>query len=137
KRVARRQGEKATLALLLKHLRQNQIIPTPLAKAVQSPTELIAQDYHQYLLHERSLGEETSKGYIGIIRRFLLNRFPNQKVELKKLHTKDIGEFVLHNTTRQGRRACHNTQLPHCAVSFAFSFKKGKPLQTWQWLSPQ
>lgn len=101
-------GEKVTLALLLKHLRQKHIIPAHLVEAVHGPADLILQDYRQHLLHERNLGEATIKGYTAIVRRFLLHRFANQEVELKQLCTKDAGGFVLRCAACQGRRACQN-----------------------------
>ena len=120
-----RSGEKVTLALLLKHLRQNHIIPAHPVKAVQGPAELIAQDYRHYLVHERSLGEDTIKGYLAIVRRFLLRHFPSQKVELKKLGAKEVGEFVLHETTRQGWRACQHTATTLRSF-FGFLFQNRK-----------
>ena len=125
KNMAFRSGEKVTLALLLKHLRQNHIIPAQPAKAAQGPADLIAQDYQHYLVHERSLGEDTIKGYIAIMRRFLSHRFSDQKVKLKNLGAKDVGEFVLHDTTRQGRRACQHATTALRSF-FGFLFQNGK-----------
>jgi site-specific recombinase XerD len=120
-----RSGEKVTLALLLKYLRQNHIIPAHSANTVQGPADLIVQDYRDYLVHERSLGEDTIKGYIAIVLRFLLHHFPDQKVELKKLRAQEVGEFVLHDTTRQGRRACQHTTTALRSF-FGFLFQNGK-----------
>jgi len=104
--VPRWSGEKASLTLLLKHLRQHHAIPACSVNTHPTPTDAIAQSYQQFLLDERGLGRNTIQGYIAVVRRFLFHRFPDGKVEMDKLRAKDIAAFVLHDTSNRGRKAC-------------------------------
>ena len=120
-----RKGERATLTLLLKHLRRKAVIPARLEKTCQSPADLIEQDYRRYLLDERNLVWGTVEGYIAIVRRFLSHIFPEGNVELDKLCPECIAKFVLHDSNSRGRRAC---QLATTALRslLRFLFQKGE-----------
>ena len=101
-------GERAAFTLMIQHLRQAQIISFGPSAAKSSPSEATIQDYRQYLLFERSLGEATVKGYTFIVRGFLSSRFPDGKYEPNKLIAADIIRFVQQATTKMGRRACQH-----------------------------
>ena len=122
---AGKHGEKVTLALLLKYLRQRHAIPDHVLNTHQSPVDLIAQNYLQFLLEERCVGQGTANGYIAAVRRFLLHRFPDEKVKVDKLCAKDIAEFVLHDSTTRGRKA---SQLATTALRslLRFLFQRGQ-----------
>ncbi len=105
-RVPRRSGDKAALALLLKHLRQSHVIPACPVNTPTTPMDVIEQSYRRFLLDERGLGQNTVKGYIAVVRRFLEHCFPNGQTNIGKICTKDIVAFVLHDTTSRGRKAC-------------------------------
>ena len=56
KRVPHRSGDQATMSLLLRQLRQSQVIPTPGTEAAtQSAIELIERHYERFLVQERGL----------------------------------------------------------------------------------
>jgi site-specific recombinase XerD len=123
--VHRPDGEKAALALLLKHLRQREVIPRPPVKTHPTPEEAIAQSYQQFLLEERGLGQDTVRGYIGAVRRFLLHAFPDGKVEVDTLCAKDVADFMLHDSSHRGRKA---SQLASSALRglLRFLFHTGR-----------
>jgi site-specific recombinase XerD len=106
KHMPRHSGGRATLALLLKHLRQHEVIPARPVNSQPTPADAIAHSYQQFLLDERGLGLITVQGYIAVVRRLLSHRFPDGKVEMDKLRAKDIAAFVLHDTSNRGRKAC-------------------------------
>jgi site-specific recombinase XerD len=96
-------GDRATLRLLMSHLRQTAVIPEPVrtCDAIGS----IQQDYEQFLLKDRSLAPVSVAQYLPVIRRFLTHRFGKGKVRLRNLHSKDITEFVLQDSGNRGRRS--------------------------------
>jgi site-specific recombinase XerD len=108
RQVSRKDGDKAALALLLRHLRQHAVIPARAANILPTPMDAIEQRYQRFLLDERGLGQDTVKGYLAVVRRFLSHRFPDGKVEMDKLCAKDIAAFVLHDSRNRGRRACQS-----------------------------
>ena len=104
KRLARHAGDRITMDLLLRYLREvNATPPKPVSDG--SDIDLLRLDYQNFLLGERSLFPSTCEVYLKIARRFLSQRFPNGKIYLKSLEAKDVVDFVLHDTSRRGRRA--------------------------------
>jgi hypothetical protein len=93
KRVPGRAGERATMTLLLRHLRQAEVIAPPLPVAAGSDLDLIALDYESFLLRERSLASSSTEVYLGVTRRFLSYCFPRGSIYLAKLRAKDISDF--------------------------------------------
>lgn len=118
-KVKRREGEKATLDLFLKHLRQTHAIPACQPQTRQTPSDSLIQNYRRFLLEERNLGPETVNGYISAVARFLAHRFKGGKVEVEKLRANDIISFVMHDSTTRGRRA---SQLATTALRSLFRF---------------
>jgi len=124
KRLARHSGDQITMTLLLRHLRQAEVVaPPPLTNG--SDLELMILEYQGFLLSERSLMPSTTGKYLEVARRFLSRRFPDRKLYLKKLQAKDITDFVLHDTSNRGRRSA---QLMTTVLrSFLrFLFQKGR-----------
>ena len=104
RRVAYRSGDKCTLALLLQHLRQLDVIP-PQTPPLMTPVDLIERAYGQYLRQERSFMSGSVGQYLTVARRFLWHRFRDGKIRLKELGTKDVGDFVLKDASIRGRRS--------------------------------
>ncbi len=104
RRVVYRSGDKCTLALLLQHLRQLDIIPPP-TPAPLTPVDVIERAYGQYLRQERSFMSGTVGQYLTVARRFLWHRFRDGKIKLKELRTKDVSDFVLKDSGIRGRRS--------------------------------
>ena len=112
-------GHRATMILLLRHLRQIDVVPKPPPSLTGSDIDLTALDYEGFLLAERSLMPSSTARYVEAARRFLAWRFPSGKVYLKKLRTQDVTEFILHDTSNRGR---HAVQLAAAALRSFFSF---------------
>ena len=74
------------MALLLRHLRQSNVVPPPAAP--DSDIDLICMDYQGFLLSERSMMPSCVEKYLKAARRFLSDRFPSVKIYLKKLRAK-------------------------------------------------
>lgn len=99
-------GEGATLTLLLKHLRDLNVIPPSCPLLAASPLDRIVEEYRKHQVNERCLGEPTVAGYVAAIRRFLKDVFIGGDHDLHKLNVALINQFVLKETTRCGRKAC-------------------------------
>jgi site-specific recombinase XerD len=104
KRLARHSGDQITMTLLLRHLRQTKVVALP-PLANGSDLDLMILEYQGFLLSERGLMSSTTGKYLEVARRFLSHRFPDGKLYLKKLQARDIADFVLHDTSRRGRRS--------------------------------
>ena len=104
KRVVRQGGERCTLALLLRHLRQADVIPPP-TPAPLTPIDLIERDYGLHLRQERSFMSASVGQYLTVARRFLWHRVRGGKIRLHELCTKDVSDFVLKDSTLRGRRS--------------------------------
>jgi len=104
-----RSGHQATMTLLLRHLRQINIIPIPPRNATGNEIDLMALDYEGFLLGERSLMPSSAAAYVDGACRFLAWRFPSAKIYLKRLRTQDVTEFIVHDTSNFSRRAVQFT----------------------------
>ena len=105
KRVPVRSGDRATMTLVLRHLRESNITPPASPPAPRNDIELIERAYGDFLLNERSLVPASVELYLPVARRFLSHRFGNGKVWLKKLRASDVTDFVLHDSSNRGRRS--------------------------------
>jgi site-specific recombinase XerD len=103
-RVVYHSGDKCTLAHLLQHLRQLDIIPPP-RPAPLTPIDLIERDYGRHLRQERGFMSASVGQYLTVARRFLWHRFRNGKIRLKELGTKDVSNFILKDSSIRGRRS--------------------------------
>jgi site-specific recombinase XerD len=61
---------------------------------VQTPVELLADEFRSYLRQERALAETTLVYYMGFISRFLKDRFADGEVDLSALCAADVVGFV-------------------------------------------
>lgn len=104
RRVGERSGDRATLALLLRWLRQSNVIPAPRGPA-PTQAELIIENYRSFLLNERALACDSVKQYLPVVRRFLLHRFADADPSFKQLTARDIVDFVSYDAARRGRRS--------------------------------
>ncbi len=104
----RQGGDRCTLALLLRELRRESLIPAPVAPA-PSGTDLIESGYRRFLREERALMAITVEQYSALAKRFLHHRFPDSKIRLKELCAKDVIGFILQDTTTRGHRASQFT----------------------------
>ena len=99
-----RSGDKCTPALLLQHLRQLDVIPPPTPVPL-TPIDVMERTYGQYLRQERSFMSGSVGQYLTVARRFLWHRFRDGKIRLNELHTKDVSDFILKDSSIRGRRS--------------------------------
>ena len=125
KRLKRHVGDQTTMALLLRHLRRVNVVPAPPLAAPGSDADLICVDYEGFLLRERSVMPSSAEKYLDVAQRFLSERFPAGKINLKKLQAGDVTDFLLHDTANRGRRTVQLTAT--VLRSFLnFLFQKGR-----------
>jgi site-specific recombinase XerD len=99
-------GESATLTLLLRHLRNLNVVPRSHPARPESALERIVEEYREHQVNERCLGEPTVAGYVDAIRRFLKDVFVGRSHDLRKLTATHINQFILKETTQRGRKSC-------------------------------
>jgi integrase/recombinase XerD len=83
----------AALARWLKLLRAHDVIPEPVTPTPM-PVEKVVEDYHHYLLKERSLSWRTRMTYLPLARQFLLSKFGTDDIDLSRLRATDIINYV-------------------------------------------
>jgi hypothetical protein len=88
KRHPRQSGDQATLHHLLRHLRQLGVVPDPTAPC--GAAAFIGRDYGHFLLHERGFAPVSVAQYVSRARRFLADRFPDERIKLPGLRAKDV-----------------------------------------------
>jgi len=104
RRVGEHSGDRATLSLLLRWLRQIKAIPAP-ERLSHSQADFITQDYERFLLNDRALKQDSVKQYLPVVRRFLRHCFLNSKPVLEELKTPAVIDFVSNDSARHGRRS--------------------------------
>ena len=104
KRIAQCAGDQATMALLLRHLRQIRAVTTSRPAVASGDIALISQDYEEFLLEERSLMRSSAELYLAVARRFFSHCFPTGKVYLARLCARHVTDFVLNDTATLGHR---------------------------------
>lgn len=108
KRGLRRSGDRATMVLVLRHLRQSNVTPAACAPSPRNDIDLLIREYGEFLLQERGLVPASVGQYLPMARYFLAYRFRDGKVRLKNLRASDVLDFVLNNTANRGH---HSAQL--------------------------
>ena len=125
KRLKRHVGDQTTMALLLRHLRQANVVAPPPEAGTGSDADLLCAEYENFLLKERSLVPSSTENYLEVAGRFLSERFPTGKIYLKKLQARDVTDFLLHDSSNRGRRSVQLTAT--VLRSFLnFLFQKGR-----------
>jgi len=90
------------LAPLARYLRDLQVAP-PVTDTVLGPTEELLDRYRGHLVSERGLAAVTARGYVDMVRPFVVTRAVADGVDLSSLTPADVTEFVV--TTCRGRSA--------------------------------
>jgi integrase len=83
------------LSPLLGYLRGLGVAPWPVAPEPEGPGELLLERYRRYLLGERGLGAPTVRGYVHLVRPFVLGRATAESVDVAGLSASDVVGFVL------------------------------------------
>jgi site-specific recombinase XerD len=99
-------GEGATLKLLMKYLRNLNVISPSGSVTLALPIDGVIEEYRKHQVLERCLGVPTVAGYCAAIRRFLLEVSADGGCDFNKLSAAQINQFVIKETTRLGRKAC-------------------------------
>jgi site-specific recombinase XerD len=95
-RVVRPDGRaRSTLVRFLEHLRAEGTVPSTDPKVDDSPLARLESRYERYLRRERGLAEVTIGSYRSLVRRFLVERFDAQQIEVRELAPKDIVNFFV------------------------------------------
>jgi site-specific recombinase XerD len=84
---------RAALARWLKLLREHGVIPQ-LVMPTPTAIEKVLDDYHHYLVKERSLSWRTRMTYLPLARQFLRSRFDPTNVDLSELRAIDVIHYI-------------------------------------------
>jgi integrase/recombinase XerD len=102
-------------------LRQRGIVAEPAAKPATTPIERLLEEYDCYLRKERSLAVPTRTCYRPFVRKFLFNRFGDDRIDLAALRATDVLTFVRrHAGQLNGKR----TQLMTAALRSFLRFAR-------------
>ena len=119
-------GDRETLRQFLAHLRNCDVIPSPVRPVcANSPLADILSRYEKHLHCERGLAPATVVNYVPYARKFLVERFRTREMRLGDLRGVDISAFVLRHAHLMG---CRRAQLMTTAFRsfFRFLFQSGE-----------
>jgi integrase/recombinase XerD len=83
------------LSPLLGYLRGLGVTPLPVVSEPEGPVEVLLERYRCYLVGERGLGAPTARGYVDLIRPFVVGRATAGEVDVAGLSAADVVGFVL------------------------------------------
>jgi len=90
-----RRSDSRTVHQLLEHLRGKGIVPSPEPTVDESPLATLKQRYEDYLRKERGLCPGTGARYWCFVRQFLVERFGQGPMGIRRLAPDDVSSFVL------------------------------------------
>lgn len=88
-------SDQSSLSLLLRQLRQANVIPAVVDPVRDSPLDRVERDYAGFLTQERGLLQTTLNNYLPVARRFLISRFGSGRLRLDALRAHDVSAFIL------------------------------------------
>jgi integrase/recombinase XerD len=83
------------LSPLLGYLRGLGVTPLPVVSGPEGPVEVLLERYCRYLVGERGLGVPTARGYVDLVRPFVVGRATPDGVDVAGLSAADVVGFVL------------------------------------------
>jgi len=83
------------LSPLLGYLRGLGVAPLPVPAVPAGPVEVLLERYRSYLVGERGLGAATARGYVDLVRSFVVGRVTADGVDVAGLSAADVMGFVL------------------------------------------
>jgi site-specific recombinase XerD len=89
-----RRGDVLTALQMLRYLRELGWTPTVPQAIDRTPLGDLTGDYERFLSSERGLAPATSINYLPFVRRFLIERFGNNPLQLDELCPLDIHRFI-------------------------------------------
>ena len=90
-----RKSATRTVHHFLEHLREKGVIPSPEPTIDESPLTTLQKRYENYLRKERGLCPATGARYWTFLRQFIVERFGEGPIRLRKLVPDDISGFLL------------------------------------------
>jgi site-specific recombinase XerD len=118
-------GDARIMQHFLEHLRDNAAIQPFRPSIDVTPLTMLEKRYKNYLRKERGLSPGTIAGYWFLLRQFLVERFGEGPICLRKLMPDDISNFVLWYA-RSGSRAVPKALTPALRSFFRFLFQRGE-----------
>lgn len=101
----------AVLGLLLDHLRDTGILPTPPLEIDDTPLGCVEREFARYLVEERGLSQSTVGNYLPPIRTFLGEHFGTGPLLLNELGPADVTRYVLRYFSSRRARSCMASAL--------------------------
>jgi len=96
-------GECGTCQLLLRTLREAELIAQAPDPALNDPVERLVRWYAGYLAQERALSPTTIGHRLPVVREFLSRRLKCKQLHLKALGPAEVSRFVLQTVQERGR----------------------------------
>ena len=93
-------NDRAALRRLLKHLRDQGVIPIPVVETDTHACAPLVRDFQDYLLQQRRLAPTTVADYLDTVQRFFRERFGTQSLNLEALCPQDISRFMVQQARR-------------------------------------
>lgn len=94
-RAVDRERRHAAAVLVLQHLRAEGVAPPAPEFSARCAADAHTQRYAAYMRTERGAAEGTIEGYVGVIRRFLDQRFGTGHVDVATLAASDVTTYLL------------------------------------------
>ncbi len=91
------------LSPLLRYMRGLDVLPPPSPDVPETPVEALLEGYWHYLTVERGLATSTVRGYVDMVRPFLIGRATTDGLGLAHLTPGDVTAFVLAECPRRSR----------------------------------
>ena len=109
--VHRRERDIAALRWFLDYLEAKHLIgATPLV-IDRSPLAQLKDRYEGYLLRDRALSPLTITRHWFVLRRFLIERFGDGRIDLRALCAEDVSRYLLRHVPAQSRFSTHVSML--------------------------
>jgi len=120
-----RNSDPRTVHHFLEHLRDKSIIPSTDLPIDRSPLAMLQKQYETYLRKERGLSPVTIGRYWCFLRHFLVERFGEEPIRLRKLAPDDISGFLLRHA-RSGSPGVAKLMVTALRSFFRFLFRHRK-----------
>jgi site-specific recombinase XerD len=98
------EGRRKALLQFLEQLREEGIAGPSRVTEEDSPLLRIEQQYARYLSDERGVAKTTVINYGGLIHRFLIHRFGQHRLDLARLTSRCVANFLLRQVQRMSHK---------------------------------
>jgi site-specific recombinase XerD len=118
-------GHSRTVSLFLEYLREKGAIPGPQLTVDDSPLAMLQKRYENFLKKDRGLSPVTATRYGTFVRRFIVERFGDARICVRKLVPSDISGFLLRHA-RSGSPGEAKLMVTALRSFFRFLFQHGE-----------